>query len=57
MFTGNIKQGVIHNPLVQSPFVEDFKNHLISPGSPKFIVTESGLNLITEDEKFLETEG
>lgn len=57
MFTSHKSIGVSQNPLTESVFNERFDETLISPGEPEFIITEAGLNLITEDNKFLETEG
>jgi hypothetical protein len=45
------------NPTVHNLYFERFDNVLIAPGSPMFIITESGLFITTESDVFLITEG
>lgn len=57
MFNSGMKIGVTDNPLTQSVFNERFEDMVISQGDPLFIITESELNITTENGEFLETEG
>lgn len=49
--------GIIPNPLQNSPMQNDIENPTPAPGPAMYITTESGELIITEDGKFLVTEG
>ncbi len=45
-----------NNPFGKSLYNEDLQEGIVSPGSPRFLITEDGLFLITENDLYIVTE-
>lgn len=49
--------GVSNNPATHNLWCQEDDNDVIAPGNPQFIITQSGLKIITQNNYYLITEG